>query len=192
METKAVIEPLAQPLKEKILRQINEQVMKCYQCGKCAAGCPLAGEMDCTPNQILRLLQIGSEHTDNEVLSSYGIWLCLTCDTCHSRCPQEVDFPHIMDFLRGEAIKRNKIHPKAKEIIAFHKSFLESIESNGRLNEVELTMRYKLKTLNLLQDIGLAPKMFAKGKLEILPHKIKGKDAIARIFANALKETDDE
>jgi len=25
-----------------------------------------------------------------------------------------------------------------------------------------------------------------------LPHKIKGKDAIARIFANALKETDDE
>ncbi len=188
METKSKIEPLAQPLKEKILNEINEQVMKCYQCGKCAAGCPLSGEMDYTPNQILRLLQIGEPTCDDEVLRSYGIWLCLTCDTCHSRCPQEVDFPHIMDFLRSEAIKRKKVHPKAKEIIAFHRSFLESIEKTGRLSEVGLIASYKLKTFNLLQDVDLAPKMFAKGKLEIIPHRIKGRQAIARIFEKAMKE----
>lgn len=179
------IEPLAQSLKEKILNEINEHVMKCYQCGKCAAGCPLSGEMDYTPNQILRLLQIGNEKSDNEVLSSYGIWLCLTCDMCHSRCPQEVDFPHIMDYLRSEAIHRKKINPRAKEIIAFHRAFLESIEKTGRLHEIGLIANYKVKTLNLLQDVDLAPKMFARGKLEILPHKIKGRDVIARMFANA-------
>ncbi len=192
METKSKIEPLAQPLKEKILNEINELVMKCYQCGKCAAGCPLSGEMDYTPNQILRLLQIGDPLCDDEVLRSMGIWLCLTCDTCHSRCPQEVDFPHIMDFLRSESIKRRKVHPKAKEIIAFHRSFLESIEKTGRLHEVGLIASYKLKTFNLLQDVDLAPKMFVKGKLEIFPHRIKGKEAIARIFEKAMKEAEND
>ncbi len=45
-----------------------------------------------------------------------------------------------------------------------------------------------MKTFNLLQDVDLAPKMFAKGKLEIIPHRIKGRQAIARIFEKAMKE----
>lgn len=188
MHAQTKVEPLAQPLKEKISVSLEESVLKCYQCGKCTAGCPLAEDMDFTPNQILRMLQHGTPEFDEKVLRSMSIWLCLTCDTCHTRCPQEVDFPHIMDFLRSESIKRKMVNPKAKEIIAFHKSFLDSVRLTGRLYEVGLIAGYKMRTMNLLQDVSVAPKMFLKGKLEPLPHLIKGRDAIARLFKKAEEE----
>ncbi len=188
MHANTKAEPLAPPLKEKIRTSLDESVLKCYQCGKCTAGCPLASEMDLMPNQILRMLQIGSPEFDEKVLRSLSIWLCLTCDTCHARCPQEVDFPHIMDYLRTESLRRELVNPKAKEIIAFHKSFLESVRLTGRLYEVGLIAGYKMRTMNLLQDVALAPSMYFKGKLELLPHLIKGRKAIARIFELAEKE----
>ena len=31
----------------------------CYQCGKCATGCPVAYEMDLTPTQLVHAIQVG-------------------------------------------------------------------------------------------------------------------------------------
>ena len=160
----------------------GESVFNCYQCGKCSAGCPLAAEMDYAPHQILRLLQLGLPDMEEEALGALSIWLCLTCETCASRCPQEVSLPKIMDHLRAESRKRGVAHPKAKDIIAFHESFLASIRQNGRLHEVGLISSYKLKSWHFLQDVLVAPKLLARGKLSILPHGIKGKDAVKRIF----------
>ena len=162
--------------------ETGESAYDCYQCGKCTAGCPLASEMDYSPNQILRLLQLGLPGMEEEVLKAFSIWLCLTCETCAARCPQDVDLPKIMEYLRQESLRRGLVHPKAKEILAFHQSFLDSIKKNGRLHEVGLISSYKLKTLHLLQDVLVAPKLMARGKLNPLPHSIAGKDAIRRIF----------
>lgn len=160
----------------------GESPFNCYQCGKCTAGCPLAQEMDYAPNQILRMLQLGLPELEEEVLRSFAIWVCLTCEQCAARCPQEVDLPKIMEYLRQESRRRGLVHPKAKDILAFHEAFLASIRRGGRLHEVGLISAYKLKTGHLLQDVLLAPKLFFRGKLNPLPHGIKGKDAIARIF----------
>lgn len=176
------VEPMAQTLAEKILSITNQSVSRCYQCGKCSAGCPMAEEMDYTPNQILRMLQLRLADLDEKVLKSKGIWFCLACETCSTRCPQEVEFPVVMDFLRHESLRRDMVHPDAKKILAFHRTFLDSIKSTGRLYEIGLIGGYKLRSLNLFQDIEHAPKMFFNGKLSILPHMIKGKDAVERIF----------
>ena len=53
---------------------------------------------------------------------------------------------------------------------------------NGRLHEVGLTIDYKLRTLNLIQDVQLVPSMLAKGKLSIFPHKVQNTSEIAKIF----------
>jgi heterodisulfide reductase subunit C len=116
----------------------EKSVANCYQCGKCSAGCPLSSEMDYPPSQILRLLQLGMPEFDEKALRSHSIWLCLTCEMCVARCPKEVDLPKVMEFLREESFRRGMVNPKAKDILAFHKAFLDAIRHTGRLYEVGL------------------------------------------------------
>ena len=172
----------ADTLKSHVEEATGVILSHCYQCGKCTAGCPLNEEMDIMPNQILRILQAEMPGYEDKVLSSLSIWLCLACDTCYSRCPQEVLLSKVMDHLRQESIRQNKVNPKAKDILKFHQAFLNSIKMNGKLHEVGLTIDYKLRSLNLMQDVMLAPSMAAKGKLTIFPHKVQNTKAIADIF----------
>ncbi|UCF07781.1 MAG: 4Fe-4S dicluster domain-containing protein [Thermoplasmata archaeon] len=75
----------------------GQKLLKCYQCGKCSAGCPLVEAMDILPNQIIRLLQLGQ---DEEALNAKTIWICASCFTCEARCPKGVDLSKIMEALR--------------------------------------------------------------------------------------------
>ncbi len=175
-------------LAQKIVENTGESVARCYQCGKCSAGCPLASDMDITPSQVLHLLQLELPEFDEKVLRSFSIWLCLTCETCIARCPQEVDIPKIMDYLRGESVKQKKVNPKAKDIIAFHKAFLDSIEQTGRLFEIGLIADYKARSLHLVKDVLLAPKMFIKGKLGLFPEMIKDRVNLKKIFRRTIKK----
>jgi heterodisulfide reductase subunit C len=169
-------------LSGKILTNTEVKVQRCYQCGKCSAGCPVASDMDYPPSLILRMLQTGTPENEEKVLRSYSIWLCVTCEMCIGRCPMEVDIPIMMDYLRQESIRQNIVSPKAKDIVAFHQAFLDSIKNTGRLFEFGLIRDYKLKTFNLMQDITIAPSMYAKGKLHFIPEKIKNLSLLKRIF----------
>ena len=117
-------------LADRVVRASGVSVQRCYQCGKCSAGCPAADAMDIAPSIVLRLLQTEEHEADRKVLSSYSIWLCLSCQTCVARCPMEVDLPKAMDVLRSESLRLNLVHPCAKDIIAFHR-FFSSIRSGG-------------------------------------------------------------
>jgi heterodisulfide reductase subunit C2 len=164
----------------KISNGIN--LSKCYQCGKCGAGCPLINEMDLTPNQIIRMVQVGNPKYDKQVLSSLSIWLCLTCHTCSTRCPQEVDFPAVLDFMREESLRRGLVNKKARKILAFHHSFNNLIRRNGRLFEVGLIADYKFRSFDLFKDLRLAPTMLFKHKLNLMPFKIKGLKSFQKLF----------
>ncbi|MCX7958743.1 MAG: disulfide reductase, partial [Deltaproteobacteria bacterium] len=47
--------------------------LKCYQCGKCSAGCPVRIFMKVSPNKLVRLVQLG---LDEEALKSDTLWMC--------------------------------------------------------------------------------------------------------------------
>lgn len=180
---------LRESLADQVKSITGESVANCYQCAKCSGGCPLAEDMDIPPSQLLHMIQLGLPELDERVLNSLTIWLCLTCETCVTRCPKEVDLPKIMDFLRQESLKRGLINPQAKKIIAFHKAFLDTVQYTGRLYEVGMTADYKLRQpQTAMQDVFTAPKLFMMGKLNLFPHMIKGRDQIARIFARTLKK----
>lgn len=175
-------------LKSRLENSTGIIVNHCYQCGKCTAGCPLNEEMDIKPNQILRMLQMELPGYEEKILGSLSIWLCLACETCYSRCPQEIQISKIMDFLRHESIKQDKVNPKARDIVNFHKSFLDSVKGNGKMNEFGMTIDYKLRTMNLFQDVEHAPSMISKGKLAFFPKKTKNVKEIRKIFEKIKEE----
>ncbi len=175
-------------LAARVRAATGESVADCYQCGKCSAGCPLAAEMDYPPSQVLRMLQLGIDGLEEKVLRSEAIWLCLTCETCVTRCPKEVDLPRIMEHLREESRARGLVNPRARDILAFHEAFLGAVKATGRLYEVGLISSYKLRTFHLFQDLLVAPKLLARGKLNPLPHTIDGKDAVKKIFDRTIDQ----
>ena len=154
----------------------------CYQCGKCTAGCVLAGEMDYPSSYIMRLLQTNKEENYHKVLSSNAIWLCVNCENCIGRCPKEVDIPIVMDYLRAQSVKQKSVSPKAKPIIYLYRSFLGSVKLSGRLSEVFMTVAFKMRTMRLWQDVKLVPSMLAMGKLRLIPESVKHKKEISKIF----------
>lgn len=163
-------------------------VNRCYQCGKCSAGCALAENMDYPPNVAMRMLQTNRVENYYELLKSETIWLCVSCQNCLTRCPMEIDIPQLMDHLRAEAIEQKLVSKKAGDIISFHKAFLDSVKYTGRLYEIGLVAGYKARTFNLLQDLNVAPKMLMKGKLPILPERVKDRKQMSSIFSETKKK----
>ena len=160
---------------------------RCYQCGKCSAGCVLNENMDFPPNVVMRMLQTNSKENYESLLSSESIWLCVSCQNCLTRCPMEIDIPQLMDYLRSKSLEAGKVNKKSRKIISFHKSFLDSIKYTGRLYEVGLVLGYKARTGALFQDVNVAPTMLMKGKLPLLPENVKDKKQLKEIFKKTEK-----
>ncbi|MGA9350277.1 MAG: 4Fe-4S dicluster domain-containing protein [Anaerolineae bacterium] len=98
-------------VRSDLVRRIEEisgqDLLACYQCGECSAGCPVAFAMDLLPSQVIRLVQLGQVE---EALDSETIWFCAACQTCYSRCPKGVDLSRIMEALREIALQERGDH----------------------------------------------------------------------------------
>lgn len=156
------------------------EAVKCYQCGKCTAGCPAAEFMDIMPNQVMRLVQQGLVE---EALNSKAIWICATCETCSCRCPRNVDITHVMETLRIMAKHKGII--TEKDIDKFHNVFLQSVKNHGRVYEVGLIVGRNLITGKLFRDVQYGVPYLAKHKVHLLPESIKAKNEVQAIFERA-------
>jgi len=155
----------------------GKKVSLCYQCRKCTNGCPLAFAMDVMPNQVMRMVQLGLEA---EVLRSNTIWVCASCQTCTTRCPNDIDIAHLMDTLRQ--LSRKAGVASEEKIVKFHDAFLHSIRRHGRVFELGMVGRYKLTSLDLLSGTKLGLELLKKGKLKFFPAPIKGKREVREMF----------
>lgn len=164
-------------LSEEVRKERHIAVTDCYQCAKCSAGCPLTFAMDFLPHEIIRLVGLGQEEL---VLASNTIWACSACETCTTRCPNDIDIMGVLDYLKERAVSSGRAAPQ-KNVLAFHKAFLDDIRlSGGRINEPLLLSLFmlrsgeglaKLKTGELKDDVKLGLQMFQKGRLGIKPPK---------------------
>jgi heterodisulfide reductase subunit C2 len=165
-------------LRAEMKERTGKNTARCYQCGKCSAGCPMAGETSLRPHDVMRLVNLDQRE---RLLTNESIWLCLTCETCTERCPNGCDPARTMDALREMAVAASPgSAPRA--VLAFHRSFLDQIRLTGRSFELGLVAEYKLRTGALLQDVATVPGLVARGKLGFVPHPIDGVKEVRRIF----------
>lgn len=155
-------------------------VSACFQCVKCTNGCPINYAMDIMPNRLIRMVQLGFRQ---RVLSSRTIWICASCETCTTRCPNDIDVARVMDTLRRMSIKSGDV--AEPRVVMFHEAFLAAVKRTGRVHELEMLARFKLKTGDLLADAGLGWEMFKRGRIKLLPGRISRRHEIKRIFEQA-------
>ena len=163
-------------------------VSACYQCKKCSAGCPVTFAMDYLPNQILHMIQMGLK---DEVLKSTTIWVCASCETCTTRCPNDIDVAKIIDTLRITA-KNSGVKLGQNRPPIFHSSVLQSIKTTGRLYELGMIGLFMLRTSGdlisniksgaLMEDMKVGMKLFRHGKLKLFPSFTKRRRDIKRSF----------
>jgi len=161
----------------------GQKVQRCYQCGKCNAGCPSSYAMDMGPRKIIRAVQLGLKE---EALKSNSIWVCLFCYTCSARCPLEIDIGKVMESCRTLANKETVAAPE-KDVALLYRLFLSSLPLYGRFHELSLGMAFNLLSGHLFSNVNVLPEMLSKGKLTILPDKVKGSAEVAAIIKRVLK-----
>ena len=82
-------------------------VMNCYLCGTCTAGCPVA-ELDSgySPRTIMRMALMGMK---DELLALKEIWKCSQCGRCTARCPQNARPSDVIRAVRGIAVAEGAV-----------------------------------------------------------------------------------
>ena len=152
-------------LAEEIRERSGENVFLCYQCKKCASGCPSRMFMDATPTELMRYAQLGML---DEAMKQNTIWFCMSCQTCSTRCPQDIDIAHVIDTIRIIVQEKN-IQADTKNIRLLNWVWMRILQFMGRMYEVALMGSLNVFTLNFFKDLKLGGKMIRKGKLKLMP-----------------------
>ena len=151
----------------------------CIHCGTCAGTCPAIDFMDHSPRELIGM--IGANLRD-EVMESNTYWSCSSCYHCAVRCPAGIDITGLMYGLKRYSMwkgqhKEDLIGPE------FSESFVKMIMRTGRSFEPILAPTYVFKygTRQMLEEARTASNLFFKGRMPILPKKIKGLENLQRM-----------
>ncbi len=123
----------AQAFINKVEALSQQELLACYQCGKCSAGCPMAKYMDILPHQIVRFAQLGLKE---ELLASEAIWMCVSCLTCNTRCPKGVRIAEVIEAVRQVRLRnRRNDHLLVRELSPKARATLPPIAVIGSMRK---------------------------------------------------------
>jgi heterodisulfide reductase subunit C len=116
-----------------------------------------------------------------QVLGSNTPWMCVSCNFCAVRCPQEVHIPDVMYALKSIAAREGRAPSSAAP--DFSRTFIGNVRRYGRSFEIGLVARHYLRHFPG-RIPGMAPAgigMLASGRMTLRPQRIddvKGVQAI--------------
>ena len=174
----------------------GQNLSACYQCRKCAAGCPVAEATGFfTPDRLIRAVVLGDRAA---ALENPLVWKCVSCYTCGTRCPNGIQTGRITETLKKLA-RREKLYPLSPRIAYFHDAFLSGCERWGRVNETEFMGFYELRNMGRhLLDFNfpaifsetaaqarLGLSMLRQGRLHMKLQKVEGRKEIKKLYRKA-------
>jgi len=161
----------------------GEKIKLCLQCGTCTGACPVSYVMDITPRETVALFRAGYI---KEILRSRTIWLCASCYSCTVRCPVGIRVTDTLYALKRIAMER-KIYPARFPVHSLSRTFTDNVYKYGRNYELGLGLRYFLSTniVKLFSNFGFGLSMIRRGRMGLLPTKLKRINQIKAIITKA-------
>ncbi len=153
----------------------GEKLLTCMQCGICAGSCPVSHEMDYTPRELVRMIQLGLK---KEVLNCNTIWICTTCFSCSVRCPRGIFPTELMETLKPIAVKEGIKNRNAK----FDNVFADVVKKNGRASEFLLISKYSVSEPGMIKQAPFGLALMSKGKLPLSIDKMDDARELEAIF----------
>ncbi len=181
---------------KEVMERSGQNLYACYQCKRCAAGCPVGEETGyITPDRLIRMITLGDQEN---ALNNQLVWKCVSCYTCGTRCPNNIHSARITETIKKMAKERH-LEPLKPKVVYFHSSFVNSGLRWGRVNEMEFMIFYELKNNlkdlkhfrfkavydELLTQIKLGWKMFGKKRMHFGFQSAKGRKEIKRLYKKA-------
>jgi len=127
-----------------VMKRSGQPLTACYQCRRCAAGCPVNQETNgVTPNILIRMVLLGDE---NNAFSNDLLWKCLSCNTCGTRCPNNINTGRIVESLK-KMTKEAGVKPLIPQVMHFHTSCYNDSLRWGRVSEMGLMGEYEIRNM---------------------------------------------
>ena len=92
---------------EELERFGMDTTCECFNCGTCAAICPLIYEH--FPRRMIRYAQIGAR--ESILQSAQELWRCLHCGLCTQTCPRGANPGELILGLRRFVVNHWRRHP---------------------------------------------------------------------------------
>ena len=191
------LEPeLSKTLLQEVMDRSGQNLLACYQCRRCAAGCPVGDETGVTPDRLIRMILFGEK---DEAFNNLLVWKCVACYTCGTRCPNNIQTARINETLK-QMSKEAHIEPLNPRVAAFHDTFLTSASHFGRVNELEFMGLYVMQNAKrelkhgggwkavadeMKNNAKLGISMMKKKRMHFRLDKIKRLSEIKRLYKKA-------
>ncbi|HWR59599.1 MAG TPA: 4Fe-4S dicluster domain-containing protein [Thermodesulfovibrionales bacterium] len=188
---------LSQPLVREVMDRSGQNLLACYQCRRCAAGCPVGDESGVTPDRLIRMILLGEKA---EAINNLLVWKCVACYTCGTRCPNNIQTARINETLK-QMSKEAHIRPLIPSVAAFHEAFIKAASHLGRVNELEFMGLYEMKNtadnikrgdlkaaVDEIRNQGrLGLSMMKKKRLHFAVEKVKKLSEVKGLYKKAKK-----
>jgi heterodisulfide reductase subunit C2 len=185
----------SKPLLDEVQKRSGQNLQACYQCRRCAAGCPVGEETGVTPDRLIRMIVVGDRE---EALNNLLVWKCVACYTCGTRCPNNIQTARITETLKQMA-KKAHATPLTPRIADFHNAFMTSTRHLGRFNEIEALTIYETKTAikelskgkikavidEMMSQMRLALAMLKKKRLHLGVDRVKARSEVKALYEKA-------
>jgi heterodisulfide reductase subunit C len=195
-QTLTVETEVAGSLAQEVAERSGQNLNACYQCRRCAAGCPVGDDTGVTPDRLIRMVVLGDR---DAALNNLLVWKCVACYTCGTRCPNSIHTARITETLK-QMIKEKHMEPMVPKVANFHSAFLTSTSHFGRVNEMEFMAIYDFKTAaseitksgglkgfiaDIKDQMQLGQAMMKLKRFHIGLDKIKGVAEVKRLYNKA-------
>lgn len=179
------------------------QNTECILCGCCASECnKLTARRDdfLEPYVFAKAAKFVRDSRDGEPdahvrpAANEGLWKCVHCMNCISRCPKKLEPMKDIARMRGMSVKAGDVQGTVKGKGARHaEAFKNDLLGSGRLNEVTMS----LKTDGLVDSAKQATyalRLWSHGKINpfdlVTPHKpVKGIEGVRKMAKKVEEET---